>query len=190
MNKYVSSVLIALIAIAGLFLAPAIALNVLLVAVLCIALAFIVANLSRDWRRQSLTQAINFNEGTHKDALSKLTDAAIATRFLFVKFGTDADHIAINGASDKPLGLCTDEAAAAEERVSVALLGGTQTRLCVVSEAIALTDELWTAANGKVQNATATAGTYYKVGRPLQIGSADGDVIEFQPCFPVAIVVT
>lgn len=191
MNKYLYSLFIALALITGLFLAPVATGNVLLVVALCCAVVFFVANHKRTLRRSSLTGAINIAEGTHMGKISKKADAAIATRYLLVKFGTDVDHVAVNGANDKPLGISTDESAAAEDLLTVAFLGAAgETRKCVVSEAIALTDELWTAAGGKVQNVTATAGTYYKVGRPLQVGAADGDVIEFEPCFPVAIVVT
>jgi hypothetical protein len=133
----------------------------------------------------------NIAEGTHHGSITKKTDAAIATRYLLGKFGTDVDHVAVCGASDMPLGIISDEASAAEELVAVQFLSATdKTRKCVASEAIAITDELYTAANGKVQNLPAGAGTYYKVGRPLQAAAADGDVIEFESCYPTAVVVS
>ncbi len=191
MNKFISSLLIAVVVIAGLFLAPAQTMTVLAVVAILASALFLVANARRDFRRSRLISAVNVAEGTHHGSITKKTDAAIATRFLLGKFGSDVDHVAVNGANDKPLGIITDEAAAAEDLVNVAFLGASGgTRKCVASEAIALTDELFTAANGKVQNLPAGAGTYYKVGRPLQTAGADGDILEFEPCFPLAVVVS
>jgi len=114
-----------------------------------------------------------------------------APRFLLVKFGSDVGHIAVAGVADKPLGICSDEAEGAEEPVAVQFLGATnETRKCVVSEAIALTDDLYQAAGGKVSNLPAGSGTYWKVGRPLQAAAGDGEVIEFESHAPVAVVVS
>lgn len=138
-----------------------------------------------------LISACNIGEGSWTGSFSKYSDAAIAQRFLLVKFGSDVEHVAINGVNDRPLGICSDEAAAGGELVAVQFLSATNTtRKAVASEAIALTDELYTAAGGKVQNLPAGAGTYYKIGRPLQTAAADGDVIAFEPCYPVAVIVT
>lgn len=167
----------------------------LILLVLCtLAALLVVKTWAKGFRRPSrlgLVPSCNIAEGTHEGGLlTKKADAALATRFLLVKFGSDVDHIAVNGANDRPLGVARDEAAAAEDLLTVGLLGvASETRRCVASEAIALTDELYTAANGKVQNLPAGAGTYYKVGRPLQAAAADGDVIEFEPCYPTAVVV-
>lgn len=132
----------------------------------------------------------NIAEGTHEDSVTKLTDAAIATRYLLVKHGSDVSHVAACGANDKPLGICDDEAGAAEDPVNVQFLGvSKRTRLVVASEIIALDADVFTAANGKVQDEPAVAGTYYRVGRALQAAGADGDVIEIVPVEPVALVV-
>lgn len=158
-----------------------------------IALAlFIIVRLARRLRRAGLAAAQNTNPanwGSHAGAITKLSAAAIGTRFLVGKFGADADHVAICGAGDLPLGIITDEAAGAEEVVSVAFLGAqSRTLAAVASEAIAITDELYTAANGQVQNLPAVDGTYYKIGQPLTAAGA-GEVVEFVPCYPVKVVI-
>jgi hypothetical protein len=179
-----------LVAVVAALVALAFAPTLLIPAAIC-GVAVAAVALTPAVKRRGLVSAINIAEGTHAGSLTKKTDAAIATRFLLVKFGTDVNHIAVNGANDKPLGICPDEAAAAEEDKAVDLLGVAKSTLrCVASEAIAITDELYSAAGGKVQNLPAGAGTYYKVGRPLQAAGADGDVLEFEPCFPVAVVVS
>ncbi len=122
--------------------------------------------------------------------MSKAADAAISTRFLLVKPGSDADHVAVNGAGDKPSGVCTDEADAAEDLVNVASLNATdETRKLVASEAIAHGADLYTAASGKVQDEPAVAGTYYRIGKARQAASADGDVIEAETHSPIKVVV-
>lgn len=133
----------------------------------------------------------NINEGTHADSITKLSDAAFSLFHLLCKFGTDVDHIALNTASDKPLGVCDDDPDAAEEEVAVQLLGtSNRTRLVVASEIIAYNADLYTADDGKVQNEPEAAGTYYKVGRAMQAAAADEDVIEMEPCQPLKYVVS
>lgn len=118
---------------------------------------------------------------------TRRADAAIATRYLLVKIGTDVDHVAINGATDLPLGVCTDEAEAAEDVIAVNLLGSNNaTQRMVASAVINLGDLVYTAANGKIRSAP-TGATVYKVGRALQAATADGHVIEVEPCFPTAV---
>ena len=102
-------------------------------------------------RLNGLAPLANIAEGTHEDSITKLADAALTDRNLLVKFGSDADHIAINGASDDPLGVCTDEPSAAEREANVVLLGNSHnTVLMVASEAITAGERVFTAANGQV----------------------------------------
>lgn len=134
----------------------------------------------------------NIAEGRHLDGrITKLADAAIASRWLLVKFGTDADHVDLCGATDVPIGVCTDEPEAAEDATAVDLLGAAPgTTLMVASEAITAGELVFTAASGKVQDLPAGAGTYYQVGRALNAAGADGDLVEVAPCFPLATVVS
>lgn len=125
--------------------------------------------------------AANIGEGsTGGGSKTYLASAAITTRFIFVEFGADARHISVcNGTTDKPIGVCTDEAAAAEDPVNVQLLGSSKSTLKVTAAGvIALGDYIATTAAGKAQTAV---GTQYVVGRALQAAAADGDVIEFDP---------
>ena len=141
-------------------------------------------------KRNSLTFLANVAEGTHENALTRLADAALTTRFLLVKIGSDAAHVAVCGVGDIPLGIATDEPAAAEDPVNVELLGvGERTLLGVASAAITAGDLLVAAASGKLRTLPTSAGTYYIMGRALGAAGADGDTIEFVPSFPVQRVV-
>lgn len=132
----------------------------------------------------------NIADGTHERAITRLTDAAITTRFLLGKIGSDANHVAACGVADIPLGVITDEANAAEDPVAVALFGATnETRKAVASAAIAAGDFIVSAASGKVRTLPGAAGTYYIIGMALVAATADGDVIEFDSCVPVQRVV-
>ncbi|MBN1671203.1 MAG: DUF2190 family protein [Kiritimatiellae bacterium] len=133
----------------------------------------------------------NVAEGSHVGSLTKLADAAITTRHLLVKFGTDANHIAACGADEVPIGPCTDEPSAAEQNVNVAMLGmGDETLLVVASEEVTYGSQVYTAASGKVQDTPTAAGTYYYIGLALNTASGDGELIELQHCVPVKYIVT
>jgi len=149
----------------------------------------------RLWRALKETRNCFANAGTDIGVTpygckSYKADAAISTRWLLVKQGTDVDHVAINAASTTlPLGVCTDEPTAAEDVIGVQLLGvaGSTVRM-VASEAIAVNTLVYTAANGKVQDTPAgSSGVAFKVGRSLTAAAADGDVIEVEPCFPLSV---
>lgn len=134
----------------------------------------------------------NVAEGTHIRSLTRYSDAAIATRHLLFKTGSDADHVAVTGAAEEPLGTVPDEASAAEERVQVELLGiGPETRLMIASENIAAGVNVFTAASGKIQDEPAVAGTYWLVGRSLTAVTdyANSPKIEVLPCKPIKLVV-
>ncbi len=134
----------------------------------------------------------NVAEGTHVRSLTRFTDAAISTRHLLYKTGSDATHIAVTAASEEPLGTVPDEASAAEERVQLDLLGiGPETRLMVASENIAADVNVFTAANGKVQDEPAVAGTYWLVGRSVTAVTdyANSPKLEVLPCKPIKLVV-
>ena len=142
-------------------------------------------------RRPKTVQFANISGGTHDGSYTKKTDAAVSTRYLLGKVGSDVDHIAACGASEIPVGVITDEASAAEELVAVELLGVTKRTLrMVASEAIDAGEHVYTAASGKVQDLPAGAGTYYEVGLALTSASADGDLIEVATCVARKTVVS
>jgi hypothetical protein len=127
----------------------------------------------------------NIGEGIHATGeFSKRADAAIA-RYRLVKFGTDADHVVYAGAGEQALFLATDEAAAAEDLISVqalAVSGGTLKMVTNGAGALAAGDLLVAAANGKVAKKSAAAGNYYVVGVAAQAAAAtDGDELEVIP---------
>lgn len=124
--------------------------------------------------------------GTHECAIGRYTDAAISTRHLLVKKGSDNDHIALCGAADVPLGTVVDEADAAEKRVNVQLLGKGPTKRMVASAAIAAGVRVYTAAGGKIQTAP-TGATVSLVGVSVNAASTNGDVIEVNDCVPVSV---
>lgn len=182
-------ILAAAVVALGLSLAPRETLNVLASVCVIAAALFFAANVSRRTRRRGLTAALNIAEGTHAGTIRKLTDAAITTRYLLYKFGSDVNHIAVAGASDIPLGTVDDEASAAEEEVGVNILGSTgRTLLMVASETITVGEAVFAAANGKIQDLPVANGTYYQVGYAMNGAGAD-ELIEVQPCTPIKVVV-
>jgi hypothetical protein len=139
----------------------------------------------------ALVALANVAEGTHEDGKTYLADAAQTSRYLLVKQGTDATHVAACGASDDPLGIAEDEAAAAEDPMCVQPLGSTKrTQKMVGAEAIAVGARVFTAASGKVQDLPTAQATYYLVGRALTACGGDGQEFEVDACFPVATVVS
>jgi hypothetical protein len=132
--------------------------------------------------------AANIAEGTHDASVNKTTDAAMSTRHLLAKVGTDIDHIDICAAANRPLGTVPDEPASGD-LAAVHLLGKGPTKKMVASGAITAGATVFTDAGGKVQAEPAAAGTFYQVGRALNAASADGDIVEVQDCSPVLLTV-
>lgn len=133
------------------------------------------------------------NTGTHGGVDTKLADAALSYRYLLVKVGSDADHIAVCTAADLPVGVCTDQPAAAEDPVNVTLLGisrGTVKMMCAT--AIAAQTDVYAAAAGFVTAIPGSAGTYYRVGRTRAVATihaANVYVAEVEPCLPEKVAV-
>lgn len=155
----------------------------------------LVALLFTSWigsrpRGAQFTPLANIGEGFQPARKTFLADAALSTRYLLVKQGTDAAHVAVCGAADFPLGIATDEPAAAEDGVNVDLLGiQDEGKILVSAGAITAGTYVYTAASGKVQAEPTEAGTYWRVGRALSaVGGADLHV-EVVPLDPIKIVV-
>lgn len=175
-------------------------LGCLMIAALIAAVHF-APSLSRLSSLRSLRRSLGLHAGILRvnamtdgpHATGKITlraDAALTARYLAVKRGSDADHVAVCGAADKPLGLCLDEPSAAEEPAAIGLLGATPgSCLAVAAEAIAADADVFTAANGKLQDEPAIAGTYYLVGKSVTAATADGDQFEVIPRLPLKFVV-
>jgi hypothetical protein len=133
----------------------------------------------------------NIAEGTadhgHK---SYLTDAALATRYALVIAGSDVNHVAVGAANTEiPLGICTDESAAAEELVNVNVFGAVSgTQRGAAGGNIAVGDLLQSNGDGTIIKLKTTSGIWYIIGRALQAAVA-GDTFEFTPSFPIQRVV-
>lgn len=165
-------------------------------ALVALAALFIVhaPSLARTARLLRKTSVMAYNalgDGSHPAGkLSLLTDAAITTRYLLGKVGTDANHIAvISAASDEPKGVIFDEAAAAEALVGVQLLGCAPGTVPMVAQGSIDADvDVYSHSNGKVTVAPTSAGTYWKVGKSRTASTA-GLLIEVEPCLPQKTVV-
>lgn len=147
--------------------------------------AMVLINTARHsfrWERTPQLRAANIAEGVHDGATTRLTDAAITTRNLLYKKGSDADHIAVAGAGDVPMGTVDDEAAAAEEHVAVKLLGKGPSKRMVASEAIGAGVRVYSAAGGKV----ATSGTLC-VGVSITASTGDGVELEVTDVVPAPL---
>ncbi len=161
-------------------------------------LVFAIASVAWAWQRlfareKETEQFANvFTDGTHAEAVTRLTDAAITVRGLLYKKGTDDVHIAVCAATaDAPIGIVDDEAADAEAEVALLILGKGPTKRMVASEAIAVGDAVFTTTSGKIQNFPgAGAATYWQVGVALTAASGDGVICEIADCAPVKLVVT
>lgn len=126
---------------------------------------------------------------THECSVRRTNDAAVTARHLLWKKGAGDLTIALNGAADLPLGTVDNTETGTGSGQTVLLLGKGRTKLMVASEAITAGEDIYTAANGKVQDRPAGAGTYWRVGTALTPAGADGDVIEVQDCVPQIYVV-
>jgi len=130
--------------------------------------------------------------GKHsRRVLTKLADAVHDAHNLIVKIGSDANHIAVAGKADKPLGICIDAPDVAEYPASVDLFTGPDTNIAVAGAAVAVDDELYLAAGGKVANAaTSGAGDAYHVGRALTAAAADDDELEMEGKTPELVTLS
>jgi hypothetical protein len=120
------------------------------------------------------------------------TDGPITTKHLLHKFGSTKQHITLTeAAADCPLGTVQMEAGAAGEWRGVALLGLHPGLLPMVAgEAIEVGEEVFSAADGKVQDRPVASGTYWYLGICVeQPAAGDGDVILVQHTVPVRVVI-
>jgi hypothetical protein len=132
----------------------------------------------------------NIAEGTHlsSQGVTYEADVAITERNLLVKRGGASNRVAICGAADTPIGVCSDEAAAAADLVNVRPFNSDQTILVVASAAIAQDALLEPAANGRVATLGVGAGTHHVVGRALNAAGAAGDLIEMAPSYFLRVI--
>lgn len=136
-----------------------------------------------------LTAANAESPGTHEGGLiGYLAEAAVAYH-LVVKAGTAANEVDVCGVGDVPLGIAIDKAAA-DGPLTVRHLGAAgQTVLAIASASIARGALVVPAAGGKVRTLPTADGSYWIIGRAVQLAAADGDEVEIEPTFPTLRVV-
>ncbi len=143
--------------------------------------------------------AANIAEGT-REFDSLVPDTAVPARYLLVKRGSDAQHFAIAGAGDHPIGVCEDQSSTTGVplpglALRVNRLGvSTRTKKVAVNSAVAQDDLLVPAANGYAQTLPTAPGTYWVIGSAEQAGAASGvsgtpTLIEFIGCLPYKVTV-
>ena len=152
------------------------------------------------WRKPGVMSAANaVADGTHEQGLlSKLADAALASRYLLVKFGSDGDHVAVADATNAAMGVAYEAPSAADVTngvpIRVGALGKGPTKLMVASSdasgVIAVGAIVVQAAGGAVKAYTSGAGI--RVGIALTASAAAGDVLEVadQVATPVSAAAT
>ena len=137
-----------------------------------------------------LVRLANIAEGTH-DMTAGITyeaDGAITERFLLVKRGSAANRLAICGAADTPLGVCTDEAAAAGDLINMQGFNTDHSIKLVASAAIAQDALVEPAASGRIATLGGGAGTHHVIGRAAQAATGAGDVIEVIPSYFLRVI--
>lgn len=155
---------------------------------LLLALAALLWSAFTALRRRSLVGAANNYDAaveTHDCSVRRTNDAAVTTRHLLWKKGATDLGVALNGATDAPLGTIDNTETATGQGQTVLLLGRGPTKKVVAAVAITVGQRVFTAANGKVTNVSA-AGIYY-LGQALTASAADGDIIELNDCVPVVV---
>lgn len=159
----------------------------ILAAVLAVFIIPMVMMLRKKTRLRVRYNALG--DGEHHE-LSLKADAAITTRFLLVKRGSDANHAAVcAAASDEPLGLCTDEADAAEDSIAVKLLGVVKGTVLMVAQGVIAADvDVYSYGDGTITVEPTTAGTFWRVGKSRTAGAAALEM-EVEPCRPEKVIV-
>jgi hypothetical protein len=154
----------------------------------------------RHARRRGGFLAANIAEGT-REFDSLIPDANVPARYLLAKRGSDAQHFALAGAGDRPIGVCEDQSSAAGVSLGslplrVSRLGiSTRTLKVAINSTVAQDDLLCTAAGGYAETLPTAAGTYWVVGQADQAGGASGvtatpTIIEFIGCLPYKVVIS
>lgn len=141
--------------------------------------------------RQGGAKALANESGRHGWALTKRSAGVIARRWLLGNLSLDTAQIEPCAlASTLPLGVITDTAQAADEYLSVELLGAIPGTIRLVAAAkINAGVPVYTAPSGKVQGLPSSAGTYYQVGYSVTAASANNDELEVVTCVPRQIKV-
>lgn len=126
-------------------------------------------------RSRGLAAANTYDEAveTHPCTVKRTNDAAVTARHLLWKKGASDTSVALNGATDIPLGTIDNIESSTGLAQTVLLLGKGNTKKMVASEAIGAGVRVYAASSGKV----ATTGTI-PVGIALTAATQDDDILE------------
>lgn len=122
---------------------------------------------------------------THNNSVRRTNDAAVSTRHLLWKKGASDGTVALNGASDIPLGTIDNVESSTGLGQTILLLGKGATKKMVASEAIGVGARVFAAASGKV----AASGTIL-LGIALTAAGQDDDILEVADITPVQLAET
>jgi hypothetical protein len=125
--------------------------------------------------------------------IGTLADSAME-RFRIVTEGSDARHVKLPTAVDvRPVGITVDGADAAQDVISIAVLGKGETKIvklngtCAKGDRIVAEDPA-TDALGKARALPVAAGAYWVIGTAMEAG-ADEQEIAIEDCEPYRVVV-
>jgi len=135
--------------------------------------------------RNTIPLANGIEAGTHKHAVTRSADAAYTAPWLLVKQGADATHVTLtSGVTDVALGTTYENTKAAEDSVSVQLLGKGETKLMVADGAIAAGTRVTPSASTGGYCAAYVSGSASQIGIALTAATASGDLVEVLDCVP------
>lgn len=106
--------------------------------------------------------------------------AAILAAYRLVKLSSGEAVYNTAANTDRPVGI-TEYAVGDAENISVRALNLSGSYPITAAGVFSSGDDLFAAADGKVQALPAGAGTYLRVGLALEDATADGDIVEFMP---------
>jgi hypothetical protein len=141
-----------------------------------------------DRRARGGIQFANIGEGTFENGLkSYIPDAATASRYLLYKTGSDADHCAVCGLNDTPLGPSDDLADAnnLDLPIAIKLLGAVKGTLRVVTDGTIVNGSRVKCGAAGQATAAVTGDVSFGIAIITSDGSsAAGDPIQIIPAIP------
>lgn len=128
----------------------------------------------------------NIGEGTYEHGIrSYQPDASTTSRYLLYKRGSDADHCALCGAGDDPLGPSDDQADVNGPKIAIKLLGAIKGTVRVVTDGTVNDgDYVKCGANGLVTQAATTNLSFGRALISTDTSKAANDVITIIPSLP------
>jgi hypothetical protein len=143
--------------------------------------------LRRHSRARIRVQFANIGEGSYEHGhKSYLPDASTSARYLLYKRGSDADHCAVCGAGDDPLGPSDDQGdTSSGVPIAVKLLGAARGTVRVVTDGtINNGDYVKCAANGQVTKASTGDLSFGRAVITTDSSNGAGDIITLIPALP------